>query len=206
MLHSSKGVKEGGSDAVPAHCSAPSLLKALVSSLRPQETSPGLSLPLLASVTCLGPTRTFQNWQRGGAPIWPLEHPAFLGKARPCLSPPQLYRRGNRGRGFEKHTFPVPVWKHSLTLLILCPLWGLVGPPGPLREGGGSLVPIEEGRGSTGRRGLRALGGEARGCCHLPSHCPLPGAPAPAPKPQRAPSHPGSHHVNGRRARKQEPI
>lgn len=55
-----------------------------------QGSAPGLSLPLWASVTCCGSTRTFQNWWKGGALTWPLEHPAFLGEAL-LLSQPTLH-------------------------------------------------------------------------------------------------------------------
>lgn len=56
----------------------------------PQGSSPDSSLLLWASVTCTGPTRTFQNQWKGGALVRAVEHPAFLGVAR-LLPQPTLY-------------------------------------------------------------------------------------------------------------------
>lgn len=87
-----------------------------------RDPSPGLSLPLWASITCIGLTRTFQNQWRGGAPTWPLEQPDFLGEANPHLSPLPLYRRGSRGCGLSGNTSSLPAWPQP-------PPVGAGGPP-----------------------------------------------------------------------------
>lgn len=55
----------------------------------PQGSSPGLSLPTWASITCCGSASTFQNQ-------WSLEPPAFLASLKPdsCLSPASTLQKG----------------------------------------------------------------------------------------------------------------
>lgn len=113
----------------------------------PQESSHGLFPLLWAPITCLGSNRTFPDQQRGGAPTWPLEHPAFLVKVD--LSLPPLYRRESRGCGFVKHAFLVPPRKRSLTRPLSRTLLGLVGLPGLLGGGRRRLEPSRGGRGGT---------------------------------------------------------
>lgn len=58
----------------------------------PQDPSPVLSLSLWASVTCLGPTRTFQNQQMVGEPPFGFWSPHLFwvkldpASAHPCIT------------------------------------------------------------------------------------------------------------------------
>lgn len=128
-----------------------------------RDPSPGLSLPLWASITCIGLTRTFQNQWRGGAPTWPLEQPDFLGEANPHLSPLPLYRRGSRGCGLSGNTSSLPDWPQP-------PPVGAGGPPCTLqgvRSGPRWVWPSGWGGGG-GRLGFPSRQGLPR-CCRLPS-------------------------------------
>lgn len=62
----------------------------------PQGSSPGLSLPTWASITCCGSASTFQNQWKGGALTWSLELPAFLASLKPdsCFSPASTLQKG----------------------------------------------------------------------------------------------------------------
>lgn len=85
----------------------------------------------------LEPSRV-SRWGWGGdvgASFRPVAHPAFLGGARPSLSPPLLYRKGNRGCRFTKPAFPAPPWRPSLPVHALL-LAGAVGLPGPKGDSG----------------------------------------------------------------------
>ena len=101
--------------------------------------------PHAASPSHFGPPspavfRIFQSQQVGGRGRRCLfsAHgaPSFSGVARPSLSPPLLYRTGNRGCRFTKPAFPAPSWRPSLPVHARL-LAGAVGLPGPKGTRGG---------------------------------------------------------------------
>lgn len=138
-----------------------------------------------------------------------------MGEANPHLSPLPLYRRGNRGCGFAKHTFPTPLWEHLLTpcLASASPCWGWRASlylPGSEKHKAGVAFRLWGG----GRLGFPSRH-HLPSCCHLPSSITQSWRkPTPSSCPQtqrrpwlgRPPSQPLGPMFPWRRARKPGPI
>lgn len=116
MVASSPGslaprMKEGGSDAVPGTLPAPSSGPSQPAQIH-RDPSPVLSLLLGASVTCIGPTRTFQNQWRGGAlGLWST-HLLWV-KLNPASASPTLQK------GKQRPWIRTTLFLHSLGALLL---------------------------------------------------------------------------------------